>query len=116
MARGDIVFVDLPAPRGSAGSEQTGPRPALIVHEDATINSFSVIMIVPFTSRLAAQRFAHTIIVPPTASNGLSTSSVLLIFQLRAIDKRRIGGKIGQLEPDLMNQVEIELKALLGLS
>jgi mRNA interferase MazF len=115
MARGDIVLVDLPETKGSAGREQVGTRPALIVHDDGTIKSFSVIMIVPFTSQISAQRFAHTIIVQPSALNGLSVPSVLLIFQLRAIDKTRILKKIGQLESDVMNQVDIELRKLLSL-
>jgi len=115
MERGDIVFVDLPQAKGSAGREQIGKRPALIVHEDATINSFSVIMIVPFTSQLSARRFAYTILVQPSATNGLSVPSALLIFQLRAIDKQRLANKIGQLETDVMKKVDSELKKLLGL-
>ena len=115
MARGDIILVDLPQPAGTPGHEQTGNRPALIIHEDATINVYSVIMVVPFTSRLNAQRFPHTILVQPSAINGLNAASVLLIFQLRAIDKARIQKTIGRLEPDIMRQVDIEIKQLLGL-
>ena len=95
MARGDIVLVNLPQPAGTAGHEQVGRRPALIVHDDATSSTLSVIMIVPFTSKLGAQRFPHTIFVDPSAENGLTLPSVLLVFQLRAIDRSRIGRTIG---------------------
>ena len=86
-SRGDIVCVDIPVPPGGSGHEQAGTRPALVVHSDATIASLSVIMVVPLTGKLRAQRFPHTVLVTPTSQNGLSCPSVLLVFQLRAIDK-----------------------------
>lgn len=115
MGRGDIVLVKLPRPAGAAGHEQFGNRPALVVHNDATIPTVSVIMVVPFTSNLSAQRFSHTIIVQPSSVNGLNSSSVLLISQLRAIDRRRIQRTIGCLEGEIMKLVEAELKKLLAL-
>lgn len=115
MRRGDIVYVDLPVPPGGAGHEQAGSRPALVVHNDATSPGLSVIMVVPFTGELSAQQFPHTIIVRPTPQNGLTCPSVLLVFQLRAIDKKRLRNTIGRLERDLMDRVEAEMKALLSL-
>ena len=115
MARGDIVYIDFPqSPRGT-GHEQVGRRPALVVHDDATSATLTVIMVVPFTGNLAAQRFPHTIVVDPSSTNGLTGRSVLLVFQLRAIDRRRIGNAIGCLDPQLMNQVDAEMRCLLGL-
>jgi mRNA interferase MazF len=87
----------------------------LVVHDDATSHQLSVIMIVPMTSNLRAQGFSHTILVQPSAQNGLSMPSVLLVFQLRAIDKRRIKRTLGTLETSIMEQVDIEMKRLLGL-
>ncbi len=72
-------------------------------------------MIVPFTSNLKAQKFQYTILIHPTKENGLTLPSVLLVFQLRAIDKQRIGKKIGQLEETTMKKVNQEIKDLLGL-
>jgi mRNA interferase MazF len=80
MKRGDIVLVNLPQAADGAGHEQVGTRPALIVHDDATSDTLSVVMIVPFTSNLNAQRFPHTILVQPSKANGLSMPSVLLVF------------------------------------
>lgn len=114
-SRGDIVYVDLPSPPGGAGHEQTGSRPALVVHSDATSPSLSVIMVVPFTSKLRTHAFPHTILVDPTPQNGLTSRSVLLVFQLRAIDKRRVQNTIGRLEGALMAQVEDALRSLLSL-
>jgi len=115
MPRGDIVIVDLPQPAGYAGREQTGLRPALIIHDDTTSNVLSVIVIIPFTAKLASQRFPHTILVQPSSMNGLDSQSVLLVFQLRAIDRNRIQNTIGQLEPQTMELVNAELRSLLGL-
>ena len=115
MARGDVVLVNLPEV-ASAGHEQIGRRPALVVHDDATENALSVIMIVPFTSNLNAKRFPHTIIVPPSHQNGLSVESILLVFQLRAIDRNRISKVLGHLEKEILVQVDKELRSLLGLA
>jgi mRNA interferase MazF len=113
----------LPQAADGAGHEQVGTRPALVVQDDPTSETLSVmvgdcptiIMIVPFTSNLKAQRFPHTILIQPSAQNGLSMPSVLMIFQLRAIDKTRVTKKIGRLEDELMTKVNDEMKDLLGL-
>lgn len=115
MQRGDIVLVNLPQVAGTSGHEQTGTRPALVVHDDATSDNLSLIMIVPITSNLATQKFAYTILVQPSAQNGLSMPSVLLVFQLRATDKRRVVKKIGIIEAPIIEQVNIELRKLLGI-
>lgn len=115
MARGDIVSVDLPAPSGVASHEQVGVRPGLVVQSDATGANTPVIMIVPFTSQLGAARFPHTIRVNPSPQNGLSQPSVLLVFQLRAVDRRRLRNTIGHLEQSLLVQTDMELRGLLDL-
>ncbi|MBI3161108.1 MAG: type II toxin-antitoxin system PemK/MazF family toxin [Chloroflexi bacterium] len=66
MTRGDIVLVNLPQTTDDAGHEQVGTRPALIVHDDATSDTLSVVMIVPFTSNLKAQKFPHAILIQPS--------------------------------------------------
>ena len=115
MARGDIVLVNLPRPASGTGHEQVGRRPALVVHDDTTSPTLSVIMIVPFTSKLSARRFPHTILVDPSPENGLTLPSVLLVFQLRAIDRSRIGKTIGCLEAEWMECVNAEMRCMLGL-
>lgn len=115
MARGDIVLVDLPQPVTGTGHEQIGNRPALVVHTDTTSNVVSVVSIIPFTTNLKSQRFPHAILIQPSLANGLNSPSVLLVFQLRAIDKRRIIRKLGTLEAETMALVNLELKKLLDL-
>jgi mRNA interferase MazF len=67
------------------------------------------------TSNLRLQRFSHSILIQPSQQNGLDKPSVLLVFQLRAIDKRRIKKTLGTIESSIMEQVSTEMKKLLGL-
>jgi mRNA interferase MazF len=115
MARGDIVIVDFPQLGGAGGREQIGNRPAAIVQADAPVASGSTIMVVPCTTKLSALQFLYTIRIDPSPRNGLNQPSVLLVFQPRAIDRRRVGNKIGRLEPHHMGQLETEMRTLLGL-
>jgi mRNA interferase MazF len=93
------------------GHEQAGTRPVIVLAE----TNVNIAVIVPFTSNLQALRFPHTIEVKPTKRNGLSSISVALLFQVRAIDKKRLKNKIGDLENHILGQVDIKLKKLLQL-
>ncbi len=115
MTRGDILVIDLPFPKGPLGHEQAGHRPSVVVQTDVTNANLPTTMVVPMTSNLAATRFPHTIHIDPSPQNGLSRPSVLLVFQLRAIDKGRLGNKIGHLEQYYLLQLEAEIRHLLDL-
>jgi len=115
MQKGDIVLVDLSQGSGAIGHEQTGQRPALVVLNNSSISQLSVIMIIPFTKYPNASTFPHTIPIQPSLVNGLDLPSVLLIFQLRAIDKSRVIKTIGQLEPQIYKQVTKEIRKLLDI-
>lgn len=115
MARGDVLRVELPRPRGAAGHEQTGPRPAIAVQADLPGTSTPTLMVVPLTSQLSVLRFPHTIQVKPSAMNGLTELSVLMVFQLRALDRVRILGTIGRLEQQYLNQLDTEIRHMLDL-
>lgn len=115
MARGDIILVKLPQPSDGIGHEQIGDRPVLVVQDDIASSSLSVIMIIPFTGKINASRFPHTILIQPTSQNGLSSPSALLVFQLRAIDKRRVIKTLGHLDDKMIELVNTELRKMLGL-
>jgi mRNA interferase MazF len=115
VARGDIFFVRLPVPSGQSGREQIGNRPAIVVQAEASDSGLPTTMIVPMTSSSRALRFPHTFQVDPSPQNGLTRSSILLVFQLRAIDKSRLGDHIGRLEQCHMQTLETEMRALLGI-
>ena len=112
MARGDVLRVEIPV---SEGHEQAGRRPAIAVQTDTTGASLPTLMIVPLTGQLNALRFPHTILVEPSSENGLTQQSVLLVFQLRAIDRRRIVETIGHLEQHYLDQLDREMRLMLDL-
>ena len=72
-----------------------------------------MLMIVPITSSLGALRFQFTVRIEPSSANGLKLPSVAMVFQLRAIDRRRILGKIGEIEPEYMVQIDAEIWRML---
>lgn len=113
MARGDVLRVELPSPDGSR--EQAGRRPAIAIQAEVKGFSTPTLLVVPLTSNLEALRFPYTIRVEPSATNGLAQQSVLLVFQLRAMDRARITGTIGKLEKEYIDQLNAEMRRLLAL-
>ena len=85
MARGDILLVGLPA---SEGREQSGRRQVVAVQID--VANEPMLMVAPVTSNLKALRFKFSIKIEPSDLNGLDIPSVVMIFQMRAVDKGRI--------------------------
>ncbi|HEY2413970.1 MAG TPA: type II toxin-antitoxin system PemK/MazF family toxin [Pirellulaceae bacterium] len=102
MTLGDIHWVELPD-RG--GREQRGHRPAIIWQDEMAFPNLPTVLVIPLTSRLDAQRFSGTDLVQPTMSNGLSVASVALVFQMGAVDIRRVGGRIGKLDQTDLDQI-----------
>jgi mRNA interferase MazF len=112
MDMGDIYTVEMPA---SDGHEQAGFRPAIIIQDPRYESQLSTVLIVPLTSRLTAQAFPCTFLIRPTSRNGLSVPSVALVFQLRAIDKRRLKKKMGRLGNSHLAQLQEHVKVLMRL-
>ena len=108
MRKGEIWFVEIPA---SNGREQEGLRPVVLVSEMEAQTA----VVIPFTSNIQALKYPHTLEVAQTAKNGLKTTSVALIFQLRAIDLKRLKNRIGVLEKETMVDIEKLIKSLLEL-
>lgn len=92
MKAGDIYFVEIPE---SNGREQQGVRPVVIVQTTINIDKIPTVLVVPFTTKIKAASFPFTFVVKPDASNNLTSISVALVFQLRAIDKKRLKNKLG---------------------
>jgi len=103
MARGDVLLVSLP---DSDRREEKGNRPAIAVQADAIASL--MLMVVPVTSKLGALRFLFTVRIEPSEQNGLTLPSIAMVFQIRAIDQRRIIRRIGELEMHYLAQVDAE--------
>lgn len=108
MKKGEIWLVEIP---GIDGHEQRGLRPAIFIAD----TKISVAIIVPCTSNLQALRFPFTVRIESSHRNGLNESSVALVLQLRAIDKKRLLRKIGQLESSALKELDVMLHNLLDL-
>jgi mRNA interferase MazF len=113
MQKGEIWEVSLGSPPGGAGHEQAGLRPALIVQAEIDYEN-PLAIIVPITSKLSALRFPYTMKVNPSLNNNLREPSVLLIFQMRALDKDRFIRRLGTLEISILEHVDIMMLELLG--
>ena len=108
MKKSEIWLVELPS---ADGREQIGTRPALVLKE----TEVNIAIIVPLTSNLQALRFPHTFKVNPSKKNGLNAVSVAMVFQIRAIDKKRLRTKIGNLEDSILKESDKLLKKMLEL-
>ncbi len=111
VKRGDIFYADLSP---VVGSEQGGVRPVLIVQNDVG-NKFSpTVIIAAITSQINKAKLPTHLEI--TADDyGLSKDSVILLEQIRTIDKRRLRERIGRLDDDLMAKVGEALTISLGL-
>jgi mRNA interferase MazF len=104
---GDIYLVEIPA---YGGHEQQGLRPAIIVQTAENIDRVPTVLIVPFTAQIKASNFPFTFVIEPDTVNNLTSTSVALVFQLRAIDKKRLKGKIGGLNTNDMRILKQNLE------
>jgi mRNA interferase MazF len=112
MTSGDIYTVEIPS---SGGHEQAGTRPAIVVQAARCQQQLPTVLMVPLTSQLAAQTFPGTVLVRPDPDNGLTALSVALVFQLRAVDKRRLRRTIGRLGAAHPSQLHQQIKILLQI-
>ena len=111
VRRGDIYYADLSP---VVGSEQGGIRPVLIVQNDVG-NKFSpTVIAAAITSRTGKARLPTHIEV--VASGGLAKDSVILLEQIRTLDKRRLKEKMGHLDDRLMKQVNEAISVSFGLA
>lgn len=111
VKRGDIYYADLSP---VVGSEQGGLRPVLIIQNDIGNRYSPTVIAAAITSRLSKNRLpTHIDIYAERA--GLSKNSVILLEQVRTIDKRRLKEKIGHLDDDIMQTVNQAISVSFGL-
>jgi mRNA interferase MazF len=108
---GELYWVNLPH---SNGHEQAGRRPAVVIQDDVYAGTLGTALVVPVTGQPANARFPGTVAVAPSAQNGLLRSSVVLVFQVRALDRRRFLNRIGVVEPAVLADILAELDRLTG--
>lgn len=111
VKRGDVFFADLSP---VVGSEQGGTRPVLIIQNDIG-NRFSPTVIIAAITAQIQKAKLPTHVEIDAKKYGFERDSVILLEQLRTIDKSRLTDRITQLDEALMEKVDIALAISLGL-
>ena len=111
VKRGDIYYADLSP---VVGSEQGGVRPVLIVQNDIGNKYSPTVIAAAITSQINKAKMPTHIEIS-AEDYGLNKDSVILLEQVRTIDKRRLREKIGHLDEDLMTAVNDAISVSFGL-
>jgi len=111
VRRGDIYYADLSP---VVGSEQGGMRPVLIVQNDTGNKHSPTVIAAAITSQTGKARLP-THIELEAKSYGLTRDSVVLLEQIRTIDKRRLKERMGKLDISLMERVDNAIAVSFGL-
>jgi len=111
VKRGDMFYADLSP---VVGSEQGGVRPVLVIQNDIG-NKFSpTVIIAAITSQINKAKLPTHVEIN-AQEYGIQKDSVILLEQVRTIDKKRLREKIGHLDDKLMEQVNDALSISFGL-
>ena len=111
IKRGDIYYADLSP---VIGSEQGGLRPVLIVQNDVGNRYSPTVIAAAITSKMSKTKLPTHIDIP-SQNAGLSKDSVILLEQVRTIDKQRLKEKMGHLDQSTMNHVNNAIQVSFGL-
>lgn len=114
MKRGEVHWADL-VPR--SGSEQTGRRPVIVVSHDGFNQAagWRSIIVVPVSTSASQGRRGPTVIEIPAAAAGLARASFAVCHQVTTLDRTKLTKRVGALPLEILDQVEIGLKAAMDL-
>ncbi len=111
VKRGDIYYADLSP---VVGSEQGGLRPVLIIQNDVGNRYSPTVIAAAITSRMGKTKLPTHIDI--TADKvGLAKDSIVLLEQVRTLDKRRLKEKMGHLDEGMMSAVNAAIAVSFGL-
>ena len=110
LHRGDIFFVNL---NPVLGSEQGGTRPALVIQNDLGNQHSPTIIIAPISSQLKKQELPTHVLLPDEI--GLPEKSMVLLEQIRTIDRDRLGTYVSTADNETMAAINTAIRVSLGL-
>lgn len=110
--RGDIYYADLSP---VVGSEQGGLRPVLVIQNDIGNKYSPTVIIAAITSQLTKAKLPTHIELNKDKYN-LAKDSVVLLEQIRTLDKRRLQEKIGSIDVGTMQRVDLAVMISLGIA
>lgn len=108
--RGEIYYADLSP---VIGSEQGGVRPVLIIQNDVGNRYSPTVIVCAVTSRIAKAKLPTHVEIH-AGEFGLAKDSVVLLEQLRTLDKRRLKTRVGEIDTDAMRKIERATLISLG--
>ena len=111
VRRGEIYYADLSP---VVGSEQGGIRPVLIVQNDVGNRHSPTVIAAAITSRREKAKLPTHIDVQ-AATCGLTKDSIVLLEQIRTLDKRRLREHMGRVDETMMKQVATAIAVSFGL-
>ena len=112
IRRGDIYYADL---RPVVGSEQGGVRPVLIIQNDMGNRHSPTVICAAITSRMSKAKLPTHVVIDSRCSS-IVKDSVVLLEQLRTIDKQRLREKVCHLEEDMIRQIDEALRVSLDIT
>ena len=110
--RGDIYYADLSP---VVGSEQGGIRPVLIIQNDTGNRYSPTVIAAAITSQTGKARLPTHIALPVNESCGLNRDSIILLEQVRTLDKKRLRERMGHVEEQVMEKVDTAIAVSFGL-
>lgn len=110
IRRGDLFYADL---NPVVGSEQGGIRPVLVIQNDVENHFSPTVVAAAITSRKAKNSLPTHILLENVP--GLAPTSLLLLEQLRTIDRKRLRGYIGRISKEKMLEVDAALAISIGI-
>jgi mRNA interferase MazF len=111
VKRGDIYYANLSP---VVGSEQGGHRPVLVIQNDVGNKYSPTVIVVAITSQISKAKLPTHVEISSKYSS-LEKDSVILLEQLRTIDKRRLKEKVTHLNDEVMSMIDEAIKVSLGL-
>jgi mRNA interferase MazF len=111
VKRGDVYYANLSP---VVGSEQGGHRPVLVIQNDVGNKYSPTVIVAAITSQISKAKLPTHVEVNAKQHN-LEKDSVILLEQMRTIDKRRLKEKITHLSEEFMNDVDEAIRVSLGL-
>lgn len=111
VKRGDVYYADL---NPVVGSEQGGVRPVLVIQNDIGNKYSPTVIVAAITSKIDKAKLPTHVEIQSDESN-LEKDSVILLEQIRTIDKRRLQRQVAHLDADIIERVNEALEISLGL-
>lgn len=111
IKRGDVFYADLSP---VVGSEQGGKRPVLVIQNNRGNHFSTTVIVAPITTQSQKKKLP-THVALKTEVTGIPHNSIVLLEQVRTIDKQRLMDKIDELNASVMKDVDNALRISLDL-